>query len=117
MSSNDRKMVVFDLDETLGQFVEVGMFWDALKYVTDMTENESDFFRVMDVFPEFLRPKIMDILEHLVDMRKKNICQSVMYILITRVEKLGKTNASYFDHKLQYRLFDHIIAAFKVRVK
>ena len=29
----DRKMVVFDLDETLGQFVEIGMFWDALNHV------------------------------------------------------------------------------------
>ena len=118
MSSNDRKMVVFDLDETLGQFVEVGMFWDALKYVTDMTENESDFFKVMDVFPEFLRPKIMDILEHLVDMRRKNICQSVMLYTNNQGPKSwAKLITSYFDHKLQYRLFDHIIAAFKVRGK
>ena len=26
------KIVVFDLDETLGYFVEFGMFWDALKH-------------------------------------------------------------------------------------
>ena len=25
-----KKVVVFDLDETLGHFVELGMFWDAL---------------------------------------------------------------------------------------
>ena len=26
------KIVVFDLDETLGYFVEFGMFWDTLKH-------------------------------------------------------------------------------------
>ena len=29
--SCDSKIVVFDLDETLGYFMELGMFWDALK--------------------------------------------------------------------------------------
>ena len=30
------KIVVFDLDETLGYFMELGMFWDALKaYIKD----------------------------------------------------------------------------------
>ena len=29
--SCDSKIVVFDLDETLGYFSEFGMFWDALK--------------------------------------------------------------------------------------
>ena len=32
--SSPRKIVVFDLDETLGSFVELGMFWDAIKNVS-----------------------------------------------------------------------------------
>ena len=28
------KIVVFDLDETLGCFVELGMFWDALEKIS-----------------------------------------------------------------------------------
>jgi len=34
------KIVVFDLDETLGYFVELGMFWDALKaYLTHINST------------------------------------------------------------------------------
>ena len=36
---NGNKIVVFDLDETLGYFVEFGMFWEALinynKYINN----------------------------------------------------------------------------------
>ena len=30
MPNNKQKIVVFDLDETLGYFVELGIFWDSL---------------------------------------------------------------------------------------
>jgi hypothetical protein len=39
MSCNP-KIVVFDLDETLGYFVEFGMFWDALQnFIKQNTEK------------------------------------------------------------------------------
>ena len=115
----DRKMVVFDLDETLGQFVEIGMFWDALNHVIGIPEeNDNDFFDVMEIFPEFLRPRIVDILEHLVNMRKKNICESVMIYTNNQGPKTwARLITRYFDRKVNYKLFDHIIAAFKVRGK
>ena len=35
------KIVVFDMDETLGYFVEFGIFWDALiAYIKSTTEND-----------------------------------------------------------------------------
>ena len=34
------KIVVFDLDETLGYFVEFGMFWDSLKNYYKHTLNK-----------------------------------------------------------------------------
>lgn len=114
-----RKMVVFDLDETLGQFVEIGMFWDALKYILDIKEeSKNDFFKVMDTFPEFLRPKIIDILEHLANMKKRKLCDSVMLYTNNQGPKSwARLITSYFDKKINTKLFDHIIAAFKVRGK
>ena len=120
MSMNKtRKMVVFDLDETLGQFVEIGMFWDALKYILGMKEDdENEFFKVMDIFPEFLRPKIIEILEHLANMKKRKLCDSVMLYTNNQGPKSwAKLLTGYFDKKINYKLFDHIIAAFKVRGK
>ena len=60
------KIVIFDLDETLGYFVEFGMFWDCLnKYLIDNSNyelNQSDFNYIIDLYPEFLRPNILHIL-------------------------------------------------------
>ena len=31
-ATQSNRIIVFDMDETLGYFVELGMFWDALQY-------------------------------------------------------------------------------------
>jgi hypothetical protein len=64
------KIVVFDLDETLGYFTELGIFWDCLKNYLKQESNktiltQSDFNDVLDLFPEFLRPNIINILTYL----------------------------------------------------
>ena len=68
------KIVVFDLDETLGSFVEFGVFWDCLKrFLSKNTEiilTQEDFNTIIDLYPEFLRPNIIDILDYL--KRKKH---------------------------------------------
>jgi hypothetical protein len=64
------KIVVFDLDETLGYYVEFGMFWDALTNFIK-THNilipidQLLFNKVLDLYPEFLRPNIINILNYL----------------------------------------------------
>jgi acid phosphatase class B len=68
MSCNP-KIVVFDLDETLGYFSEFGMFWDALKsYIKnnsiDFNANQDFFNKTLDLYPEFLRPNIINILTY-----------------------------------------------------
>ena len=61
--SKPLKIVVFDLDETLGCFVEVAMFWEALEAYNGYNLLDDRFFEVLDTFPDFLRPKILIILE------------------------------------------------------
>ena len=63
------KIVVFDMDETLGYFIELGMFWDALsgfikKENLNILINQKLFNSVLDLFPEFLRPNIINILDY-----------------------------------------------------
>ena len=64
------KIVVFDLDETLGYFMELGMFWDALKgYINNknlkIKIDQELFNNILDLYPEFLRPNIKGILNNL----------------------------------------------------
>jgi hypothetical protein len=64
------KIVVFDLDETLGYFTELGIFWDSLANYMKITQNpelnQTHFNEILDLFPEFLRPNIINILNYLI---------------------------------------------------
>lgn len=106
------KIVVFDLDETLGYFTELGIFWDALeKYYGHNLFNDK-FFEVMDTFPEFCRPNILKILDFI---HKKKACHKIiMYTNNQGPRSWLNMISAYFNYKLGYNVFDQIIAAYKV---
>jgi hypothetical protein len=70
-----RKFVVFDLDETLGSFVQMGIFWDTfvnfMKLQKNAKPNQDIFNDFLDLYPEFLRPFILNILDY-IKTQKKN---------------------------------------------
>ena len=116
------KIVVFDLDESLGYFTEYGIFWDSLKnYLKkknkdDLTEN--DFDLILDLYPEFLRPNIINILTYLKNKKKTNCCNKIMiYTNNTGPKEWAQHIMRYFEKKINYKLIDQIIAAFKINGK
>jgi len=115
--------VVVDLDETLGYFVELGMFWDALKaYIQHkqikISIDQKLFNKVLDLYPEFLRPNIMGILNYLKKKKQKNHCDKLMiYTNNQGPIEWAKYIMNYFEEKIDYKIFDQIIAAFKVQGK
>ena len=117
------KIVVFDLDETLGYFMEFGMFWDAFKEYIKHKQikkpiDQSLFNILLDLFPEFLRPNIIGILNYLKNKKQKNHCDKLM-IYTNNQGPIEWANhiMNYFENKLDYKIFDQIIAAFKVQGK
>lgn len=117
-SAKPNKIIVFDLDETLGCFTEIGIFWEALEnfYETNLL-NES-FYDVIDLFSDFLRPNILNILEYVKDKKINNECDKIMIYTNNQGPKAWVTMISnYFNHKIGYKVFDNIIAAFKISGK
>jgi hypothetical protein len=121
--SCDLKIVVFDLDETLGYFMQLGMFWDAIKsYIKyDKISHPVDqklFDDILNLYPEFLRPNIINILNYLKIKKQKNECNKLMvYTNNQGPPEWAKYIIGYFEKKINYELFDQIIAAFKVNGK
>jgi hypothetical protein len=121
------KIVVFDVDETLGYFTQFGIFWDALNtyYSTiqitnyDTQHNEQYFFNsVLDLYPEFLRVNIIPILNYLKHKKDKKKCKQIMIYTNNHAPKEWINNIiNYFHDKIKYKLFDKIIRAFKVHGK
>ncbi len=109
------KVVVFDLDETLGCFTEIGIFWDALEKFYNQKLTNDKFVELLNIFPEFCRPNILKILEYLQKKKKAKSCLKIMIYTNNQGPKSWvKMITDYFDYKLGYNVFDQIIGAYKV---
>lgn len=116
------KIVVFDLDETLGYFTQLGIFWDSLSnYLKTKNKNsltQTDFDNVLNLFPEYLRPNIINILTYLKNKKNTNCCHKMMiYTNNTGPREWARYIIRYFENKINYKLVDQIIAAFKINGK
>ena len=62
-------IIVFDLDETLGYFTQLGIIWECL--INEIDNNLLNFFNTLDLYPEFLRPNIFNILNYIKKKKKQ----------------------------------------------
>lgn len=116
------KIVVFDLDETLGYFTEFGIFWDCLTHYSkdknELSLTQSDFNDILDLYPEFLRPNIINILNYLKNKKQSSCCHKLMiYTNNTGPKEWAHHIIDYFSKKINYKLFDQLISAFKINGK
>ena len=125
-----KKNIVFDMDETLGHFAEINMFWTSLKeylflknlshFIVDKHNNikETTFFRILDIYPEFLRPNIISIFKYLRSKQENGDIDKVMIYTNNNGPKDWVLSIrDYFNAKLGYPIFDNVIAAFMVNGK
>ena len=112
------KVVVFDLDETIGYFTEVGIFWDALENFYGHNLFPEQFHEVLDIFPQFFRPDIFKIMEFVNKKRKAKACYKIIMYTNNQGDKEWlKKISSYMDKKLGFTVFNQIVAAYKVNGK
>ena len=113
-----QKIIVFDMDETLGCFVQFGIFWDALQEYFNYTLTDNDFFEILDKYPEFIRPKMLSILKYLKKKKqKRHLSQVIIYTNNQGPKSWAYKIKDYFHYKLNYQLFDKVICAYKVNGK
>jgi hypothetical protein len=111
----EQKIVVFDLDETLGYFTELSYFIHAVEKVLQQPITQDEFNHILDIFQEFLRPNIFKILTYLKHKKMKSKKIQVMIYTNNQGPKTWTVQIkNYFEKKIHYPLFDQIIAAFKV---
>ena len=150
--SSQSKIVVFDLDETLGYFPQLSMLWEiirsyllrigqhevkkrpttssldisidpSLNHSLDLsldlshpgTMSQNYFGLILDLYPEFIRPNILSILNYIKYKKESGECMGVMIYTNNQGPKYWvKYIQEYFERKMKYELFDQTICAFKV---
>ena len=117
-----QKIIVFDLDETIGSFSDLYILWSGLKNILDFSsENEQDRFNeILDLYPEFLRYGILNILDYLYLKKKEGDCDKI-YIYTNNIcnQPWVSLITSYFKYRLKLTedVFDKTISAFKINNK
>lgn len=111
------KVIVLDLDETVGDFSEMIILWKIVQSQTSITQD--DFNRMMDIFPEFFRIGIFTIFEYLCNKRQKGRCTCIYLYTNNRYSPdFPNLIAQYISYKLRLpdngTFFDKTICAFKV---
>ena len=111
------KVIVLDLDETIGDFTEMIILWTIVQSQRSMTQT--DFNMIMEIFPEFFRIGIFTILEYLYKKRQKGHCSCIYLYTNNRYSpEFPNMIAQYISHKLRLpengAFFDKTICAFKI---
>jgi hypothetical protein len=124
------KYIVFDIDETLGYFSQLGSFIDALSFYNKDFSASSAYERfneILDLFPEFVRPKMIEILKYIHEKKANGKCRGVFIYTNNQGPRSWVQHiAKYFDYKVvnvernhneNNQLFDKIIAAYMINGK
>lgn len=114
--SRAKKVVVLDLDETLGSFVDLEILWSLIKRYN--TKNISIYFNdILDIYPEFLRYGIRSILQYIANKKKNGECYKLFVYTNNQVGQYW-TNLiiNYLNNYIttEFTLFDQTINAFKI---
>jgi hypothetical protein len=110
------KIITFDLDETLGDFGDLCFIWHMIEshIPTFMTKIEA-FQKLVELFPECIRPGIPSILEYLYQKKRAGLCSHVfLYTNNQRSREWVELVLEYFELKTP-GLFDQAICAFKIQ--
>tara|TARA_X000000368_G_C22996372_1_gene696830 strand:+ start:517 stop:1296 length:780 start_codon:yes stop_codon:yes gene_type:complete len=114
------KAFVFDLDETIGHFEELSILDYTIKNHIGKEIKKSDFFKIMDLFPHIFRPNIFNIFKYLRDKKiatngskNKNKIKIMIYTNNTGCRMWANRIKSYIEKKINYKLFDRTICAWK----
>lgn len=126
------RVVAFDLDETLGSFVDLEILWRGILQFCTFSNKETEngennditiiFHGLLDLYPECLRYGIIPILEYLLLRKKEKTCNG-LYIYTNNQCPKNWTDmiSDYLNKRVNLNgetpLFDKVIYAFKLNNK
>jgi hypothetical protein len=108
-----KKIILFDMDETLGYFTQFGVLCDSLYRYYNQYLPQQIYNKMLDIYEYYLRPNILTILKYLI--HKKQIDTSVIVAIFTNNADIRWVNIikEYFHYKLQADIFDDVILLYE----
>lgn len=107
------KVIVWDMDETIGSFVSLSEPVDLLEELMGRQLTPKEFRLVIETFREVLRPNIIEVLTYIKNQQDKNT-KNVLYTNNNGPKWWCNGIVSYLDKKVGCKVFDKIIRAWEV---
>lgn len=118
LSNNRTIAIVFDLDQTIGDFGAIGMLKDCIDHLYIMLKlpklSNKNMFDMFDLFPEIFRYNILDILRQINRFNKVVNVKVYIYTNNNKHKDWVQLIADYISYKLGVNVFTYIIAAYKI---
>jgi hypothetical protein len=103
------KVIVFDFDETIGNFQQIGIIYDILKeHNIKLTQKE--LYNLLDLFPYLLRPGLIELLQAL---KLQNI-QTAIFTNNQAPPSWVNLFANYLSYNIGEQAFNHIVKSWKI---
>lgn len=102
------KVVVFDLDETIGNFQQLGILWDIMENDYTRRINKKDIFEILDKFPKLIRPGFIQLLSTL----KKNNIKTAIFTNNQGPPSWVEMFSNYLSYKIGRKAFNRIVKSY-----
>lgn len=112
-----KKVIVFDMDKTLGYFTQLGVLIEAIEEIRKKSIKRTDLYKIFDLYPECFRPGIFKTLKYIKKNKKKENMKVLIYTNNIGPKKWAYDIKNYLEYKLGSKLFDKVITAWKVEGK
>lgn len=117
-SNASKKVIVFDLDETIGSFGELYLLW-SLGLPSNVERTQQTFDDLLDIYPEFLRYGLLNIIDYL-KYKKDNLNYFKTFIYTNNILPIEWVQmiVNYIEKKQSSSgLFDKIIPGFNKTIQ
>ena len=112
------KIIAFDLDETIGHFEQVSIFLNGMQNIIKTEIGDKYLLKLLDIWPNIFRYKIFKVFELIKTAKIKN--NNIKVVIYTN--NMGPRSwtlliKEYIEQKINYRLFDTVISAYRPHEK
>ena len=108
-----KKVLAFDLDETIGYFQQLSIFISELELIRKKKISQLEFNIICDLFPEFFRYKIFELFSFIKE-NNSYYDKVIIYTNNTGYKLWVNRIKKYIEHKLNFKLFNKVIYAYMI---
>lgn len=108
-------VILFDLDETLGHFQHISMFFDDEIHKNPKNNKKEIIFKLLDENPSSFRIHLFSLLSFLKREKQRNKNITVALFTNNQGPKYWYNSiVEYLNNKMNYQIFDKVIGPYKI---